>query len=73
MGCLTGFLMYFVGDKDLKWVTDLFLDCLKYILQCSEIPKATPDVCWNSPNHDLDGAKLWAKRFLAGMQADTAI
>jgi S-ribosylhomocysteine lyase len=66
MGCGTGFLMYFAGDKELSWVSELFFESLQYVLKSKEIPKATPDVCWNFQNHDLDGAKMWANRFLSG-------
>jgi S-ribosylhomocysteine lyase len=65
MGCRTGFLAIFKDNKNINWVVDIIYDSLEKVLESNEIPGAHPNKCWNYLEHDIDGAKMWAKRFLS--------
>lgn len=66
MGCRTGFYFIFAGDREAAWVVDRVCNALTKVLQFEgEIPGAARKECGNYLEHDLDGAKLWAERFLS--------
>lgn len=71
MGCRTGFYFIFAGDRDVKWVAALVRQALTEAVAFEgPIPGAARKECGNYLDHDLDSAKLWAKRFLSVDEAD---
>lgn len=65
MGCRTGFYLIAVGNKSVEWIVDIVTKSLNDILKMNEIPGCKEISCGNYLEHDLDGAKLWAERFLS--------
>jgi S-ribosylhomocysteine lyase len=71
MGCRTGFYFVFADDRDVKWVAGLVRRALEEMVEFDgPIPGALRKECGNYLEHDLDSAKLWAKRFLSVDEAD---
>lgn len=69
MGCRTGFYFTVFGDKSEKEIADHFLNILKKVaVWDKEIPGATEKECGNYRDHDLPGAKDWAKKWVTGIE-----
>ena len=65
MGCRTGFYFVFCNDKEVTWVAEMIYQALQEVLEFNgSIPGAARKECGNYLEHDLESAKLWAKRFL---------
>lgn len=64
MGCRTGYFFLFKGNKSADIVADLVYNALNTLVNSTEIPLSTPDLCWNYTDHDIETAKVWAKRIL---------
>lgn len=66
MGCRTGFYFTFCNNKEVDWVVELIYQVLNEIIEFKDIiPGAVRKECGNYLEHDLESAKLWAKRFLS--------
>lgn len=71
MGCRTGFYFIFAGDQAVESVASLVRKVLSEIVAFDDtIPGAARKECGNYLEHDLDAAKIWAKRFLEVPAAD---
>ncbi|GGA32920.1 S-ribosylhomocysteine lyase [Kroppenstedtia guangzhouensis] len=69
MGCRTGFYLIMHGEKTPTEAAKLLRKTLADVLEAREVPGCSPVHCGNYRDHDLDAAKLWARRFLtAGME-----
>jgi len=75
MGCRTGFYMTVVGAPSEEEVRAAFEAALKDVLDHEgPVPGVSPLTCGNYRDHDLKGAKAWAKRVLdAGIRVQEAI
>lgn len=70
MGCRTGFYFTVWGDVDETYIANHLLNVLKKVaVWDKEIPAATEKECGNYKDHDLEGAKFWAKRWVEGINA----
>lgn len=65
MGCRTGFYLIMAGDYTIEQIRYLFTNTLSDILSADAVPGCSEKACGNYREHDLDGAKLWAARFLS--------
>ena len=75
MGCRTGFYLTLFGKPEPEAVLQAFEAALKdVLLHEGEVPGATPLSCGNYRDHDLEGAKAWARRVLdAGIRVQETI
>ncbi|MGP1587433.1 MAG: S-ribosylhomocysteine lyase [Treponemataceae bacterium] len=72
MGCRTGFYLTIFGEKDEKEITDKLLIVLQKTAQWpldKEIPGRDPKECGNWKEHDLEGAKEWALKWVNGIKS----
>lgn len=70
MGCRTGFYFTVFGDKSEEEIAKHFLNVLKKVAVWSEpIPATTEKECGNYLDHDLEGAKAYAKKWVDGIEA----
>ncbi|MFC4076482.1 S-ribosylhomocysteine lyase [Salinithrix halophila] len=72
MGCRTGFYLIMRGDASPVEAARLIHLALGDVLEATEVPGCSPVHCGNYRDHDLDGAKLWARRFLSVKEEDLA-
>lgn len=70
MGCRTGFYLILHGEKAPAEAAGLLLRTLKDVLEAEEVPGCSPIHCGNYRDHDLEGAKLWARRLLSTNMED---
>ncbi|SMO47401.1 S-ribosylhomocysteine lyase [Melghirimyces algeriensis] len=70
MGCRTGFYLIMHGEKTADEVVSLLTQTLQDILDADSVPGCSPIHCGNYRDHDLDGAKLWARRMLSTDEKD---
>lgn len=73
MGCLTG--MYVImsgipGSYTVEEMRRLTIQCLKWILNQTEVPATTPETCGNYLLHDLPMAKFEALRYAGRLVHD---
>ncbi len=68
MGCRTGFYFTIFGDKSEEFVAEHLLNVLMKVSQWNKpIPATTLEECGNYRDHDLNGAKEWAARWVTGI------
>lgn len=65
MGCRTGFYLIMAGEYTVEQIRYLITTALNDVLSAESVPGCSPKSCGNYREHDLDGAKMWARRFLA--------
>lgn len=63
MGCLTGFYLILKGNRQPKEIYDLILNAFKSVENYKDVPGASPVNCGNYKMHDLESAKLCARKF----------
>ena len=69
MGCRTGFYFTVFGDHDEAFVAEHMLSVLKKVAVWNEpVPAATEKECGNYRDHDLAGARLWAEKWVNGIE-----
>jgi len=75
MGCRTGFYLTALGEPDAERVRAAFETALRDVLAHEgPVPGVSPLACGNYRDHDLRGAKAWAKRVLdAGVRVQETI
>lgn len=70
MGCRTGFSLTIFGDLSEEFIAEHMLNVLLKVSMWNDpIPQATEKECGNYRDHDLNGAKEWAAKWVAGIQA----
>ncbi|PTX50349.1 S-ribosylhomocysteine lyase /quorum-sensing autoinducer 2 (AI-2) synthesis protein LuxS [Melghirimyces profundicolus] len=70
MGCRTGFYLIMHGKKRTEEAARLMIRTLQDVLKADRVPGCSPVHCGNYRDHDLEGAKLWARRFLSVRESD---
>ncbi|HEY8463856.1 MAG TPA: S-ribosylhomocysteine lyase [Bacillota bacterium] len=71
MGCRTGFYFIFAGKKEPLYVAHLVCKVLNQVVTFQgAIPGATRKECGNYREHDLEAARVWARRFLSVPEAE---
>ena len=71
MGCLTGSYFIVKGNHSIDEVKDVIVRILKFICDYEgEIPGATKEECGNYKLHNLDGSKVYAKKYLNWLETD---
>ncbi|MGQ9510908.1 MAG: S-ribosylhomocysteine lyase [Thermaceae bacterium] len=74
MGCRTGFYLTVLGPLSPGEVLEAFRRALEGVLAAQEVPGASEKECGNYRDHDLEGAKAWAKRVLeAGLKVQESV
>ena len=69
MGCRTGFYFTVFGEQDEEEITKHLLNVLKKVaVWDKEIPATNEVECGNYRDHDLEGAKLYAKKWCDGIE-----
>lgn len=69
MGCRTGFYFTVFGEQDEEEITKHLLNVLKKVaVWDKEIPATNEIECGNYRDHDLEGAKLYAKKWCDGIE-----
>ncbi len=69
MGCRTGFYFTIFGDVSEEFIAEHFLNVLiKVSMWDKPIPAATVEECGNYRDHDLNGAKEWAAKWVDGIR-----
>lgn len=68
MGCRTGFYFTLWGDVSEEFIAEHLLNVLKKVSAWDKpIPATTPEECGNYRDHDLEGAKYYAKKWVEGI------
>lgn len=68
MGCRTGFYFTIFGDRDEAYVAEHMMNVLKKVAVWDKpIPAVTEKECGNYRDHDLEGAKTYAKKWCDGI------
>ena len=71
MGCRTGFYFTVFGDVDEDFIAEHLLNVLKKVAVWDKpVPAATEKECGNYKDHDLDGAKKYAARWVQGIESE---
>ena len=69
MGCRTGFYFTLWGDNSESYIAEHLLNVLRKVAVWDKpIPATTEIECGNYLDHDLDGAKRYAKKFVDGIE-----
>ncbi|MFA6938463.1 MAG: S-ribosylhomocysteine lyase [Treponema sp.] len=69
MGCRTGFYFTIWGDHDEAYIAEHMMNVLKKVAVWDKpIPAATEKECGNYRDHDLEGAKKWAAKWVEGIE-----
>ena len=70
MGCRTGFYFTLWGDWEEKDIADHLLNVLRKVSVWDKpIPATTEKECGNYRDHNLDEAKMWAKKWVEGIES----
>ena len=70
MGCRTGFYFTVWGDRNEEEISNHLLNVLdKVAVWDKPVPATTPEECGNYKDHDLEGAKKYAKKWCDGIRA----
>lgn len=64
MGCRTGFYLTVLGPLSPARVLEAWEKALQGVLRAEEVPGASEKECGNYRDHDLEGAKAWARKVL---------
>jgi S-ribosylhomocysteine lyase len=71
MGCRTGFYFTVFGDHDEEYIAGHMLNVLRKVAVWDKpVPATTAKECGNYRDHDLEGAKKMAARWVAGIEKD---
>lgn len=64
MGCMTG--MYVIMYNGYSWedMKNLLVDCLKWVVDQTEVPATTTETCGNCHYHNAELARWWAAKYL---------
>ncbi|SDW02790.1 S-ribosylhomocysteine lyase /quorum-sensing autoinducer 2 (AI-2) synthesis protein LuxS [Marininema mesophilum] len=65
MGCRTGFYLIMRGEITPEEAANYIRLALQDVVEATEVPGCSPIHCGNYRDHDLEGAQLWANRFLS--------
>lgn len=71
MGCRTGFYLTVFGSSTIEEIAQKMMTVLKSVAMWptdKEIPGVSLSECGNYKDHDLEGAKEWARRWIAGIE-----
>ena len=69
MGCRTGFYFTVWGDHTEEEIADHLMNVLKKVAVWDKpVPATTEQECGNYRDHDLDGAKKYAAKWVEGIQ-----
>ena len=69
MGCRTGFYFTIWGDRDEAFVAEHMVNVLRKVAVWDKpVPAATEKECGNYMDHDLEGAKKLAARWVEGIE-----
>ena len=69
MGCRTGFYFTVWGNRTEADIAQHLVNVLKKVAVWEgAIPATTEQECGNYRDHDLEGAKTWAKRWVDGIE-----
>ena len=71
MGCRTGFYLTIFGEHTEEEIANKMMNVLKQVASWQddkEIPGRDPKECGNYKEHDLPAAKLWAKKWVDGIE-----
>lgn len=71
MGCRTGFYLTIFGEHTEEEIANKMMNVLKQVASWQddkEIPGRAPKECGNYKEHDLPAAKLWAKKWVDGIE-----
>lgn len=69
MGCRTGFYLVMFGDLESESVYELVLKMCDFIIAFEgQIPGATAVECGNFSEQDLDGAKVYTKKYKSELE-----
>jgi S-ribosylhomocysteine lyase len=66
MGCRTGFYLVHDGELEPEAVRDALRATLETIAEADRVPGVSALECGNYRDHDLEGARDWARRVLSG-------
>ena len=70
MGCRTGFYFTVWGDRNEEEIANHLLNVLdKVAVWDKPVPATTPEECGNYRDHDLEGAKKYAKKWCDGIRS----
>lgn len=71
MGCRTGFYLTLFGDRDEEFVAKHMVNVLnKVAVWDKAVPATTEKECGNYRDHNLEGAKEMARRWVEGIKKD---
>lgn len=71
MGCRTGFYLSVFGEPREAHIAEKLLTVLSKVALWSDgeaVPGVDPVMCGNWKEHDLDSARMWAKKWVAGIE-----
>jgi S-ribosylhomocysteine lyase len=69
MGCRTGFYFTIFGDHDEAYIAEHMMNVLKKVAVWDKpVPATTEKECGNYKDHDLEGAKKMAARWVEGIE-----
>lgn len=69
MGCRTGFYFTVWGDRSEEEISKSFLNVLQKVSEWDKpVPATTEKECGNYRDHDLEGAKFYAKKWCDGIK-----
>lgn len=69
MGCRTGFYFTVWGDVNEEFITEHLLNVFKKVsVWNNAIPATTEEECGNYKDHNLEGAKKWASKWVKGIE-----
>ena len=69
MGCRTGFYLTVFEDLEESFIAEKMLNVLEKVAVWNKpIPGTDPKECGNYKEHDLEAAKTWAGKWVAGIK-----
>ncbi|HAH60882.1 MAG TPA: S-ribosylhomocysteine lyase, partial [Treponema sp.] len=69
MGCRTGFYFTLFGDHDEAYIAEHLVNVLRKVAVWDKpVPATTEKECGNYKDHDLEGAKKMAARWVEGIE-----
>lgn len=75
MGCMTGmYVIMKTSQQHPQWTPEemrsLTIECMRWMLEQSEVPATTPETCGNCLFHNLPLAKYWAALYADRLEND---